>query len=328
MRESKYGYNFGPLKGKVVGNYYYNLSYTTQHARYYWDDSIAPVDCGITSPWGMLSFRNEGRAKIAQNRAYERLLDRAFGARSAVGTAIAEWEQTLGLIESTALEARRHWQAFRRGRWSRFVETRINPRNRDPGHQLALQASDAWLAWWFGISPLLGDIYNSCQVLSQPLPAGSPVHGSARVPVHENVGPYYRRQGYYFVKTGCKVRLTNPNLYLANQLGLVNPVAVAWEIIPFSFVADWCFDVSGFLNSFSDFVGVEVTMPYTSHLTKGIYARFNSPGTYGTNSAKQVEFERSNSLIRPKPNTEVRANLGDSITRAASAVALILQRTR
>lgn len=328
LREYKYGYNYGPMKGKVVGPYYYNLSFSTQHARYYWDDSVAPVDCGITSPWGMLGFSNEGRARFAQNRAYARLLDRAFGDRSALGAALAEWRQTLGLIESTALEARRNWLAFRRGRWAEMISTRINPGTRNQAHHLATSASDAWLTWWFGIAPILGDIANSCQVLSRPLPSGVPVHGSDKVRVDEVTGPHSRRKGTYFVKTGCRVRLSNPNLFLANQLGLINPVSVAWEITPFSFLADWCFDVSSFLNSFSDFVGVEVTMPYTSHLIKGEYSRFNAPGTYGTNSAKQVEFIRDNKLIRPRPNTEVRANLGSSLTRAASAVALIIQRTR
>jgi hypothetical protein len=55
------------------------------------------------------------------------------------------------------------------------------------------------------------------------------------------------------------VKLSNPNLALASALGLANPVAIAWELIPFSFVVDRFVDVGSYLNSYSETFGWEIS---------------------------------------------------------------------
>lgn len=50
--------------------------------------------------------------------------------------------------------------------------------------------------------------------------------------------------------------VTNPNLLLANQLGLVNPASVIWETTKFSFIVDWFVNVSGFIDNFTSHLGL------------------------------------------------------------------------
>lgn len=49
--------------------------------------------------------------------------------------------------------------------------------------------------------------------------------------------------------------VTNPSLSNANQLGLVNPAALAWELIPYSFVADWFVNAGEVITNLTSFVG-------------------------------------------------------------------------
>ena len=52
--------------------------------------------------------------------------------------------------------------------------------------------------------------------------------------------------------------ISSPNSLKANQLGLVNPASVAWELIPFSFLVDWFLPVGKFLESYTDTVGMQL----------------------------------------------------------------------
>jgi hypothetical protein len=116
-------------------------------------------------------------------------------------------------------------------------------------------------------------------------------------------------------------------LYLLSQLGLANPAAVAWELVPFSFVVDWFTDAGTFINSFTDFLGCSVTNSYQVHILKfedhQVYTYAGAPGPPATVSGWAAA--RGTTIIRPVPNTNFRANLGNSINRAANALALATQ---
>lgn len=56
----------------------------------------------------------------------------------------------------------------------------------------------------------------------------------------------------------------NPALHAAAQLGLINPVNLAWNLLPYSFVVDWFLPVDGFLSALSapwglHFIGGTIT---------------------------------------------------------------------
>jgi len=120
--------------------------------------------------------------------------------------------------------------------------------------------ANSWLELNFGWTPLIKDIHDSIEILQRDFPS-APIRGSA---TGRNLTlPVYRGSASQIesVRIAGTLRVTNPQLFLANQLGLINPAAVAWDAVPFSFVVDWFIPVGKFLNSLTNEVGCEIVSP-------------------------------------------------------------------
>lgn len=53
--------------------------------------------------------------------------------------------------------------------------------------------------------------------------------------------------------------IANPNLWLANRLGLINPATVAWDLVPWSFVVNMFVNVNQVVESVTDTVGLTIS---------------------------------------------------------------------
>lgn len=276
---------------------------------------------------GSMPFDTGGQA--ARNKAYERFRDSVQGDNAAIGTAIAEAGESLGMIQNRAIGLYRAYKDLRKGDFRGCLKRlSVSPKRKHKNliKSAANEASGLWLEYWFGWSPLISDIGTAADQLSEPLPSGQKFKGQAKnVIIYDDT--IRAVKGVRRTKTGATVKLNNPNLALAANLGLVNPASVAWEVVPFSFLADWCFDVSSFLGSYSDFIGMELSQVYTTETSKIVQERKSYPGsgTTGLYKVKQTFMDRRLELVRPLPNNEVFNNLGTSITRTASAVSLLTQ---
>lgn len=190
---------------------------------------------------------------------------------------LAEYRQSMGMmvnrIEQLIQFCRymRKLDFFRAGQAIGLVDRKGNlafkPKSfKDPLRVLA----DNWLEYSFGWKPLVEDIYSAVNHFQNPVKSIRP-RGStkdSRVMIQTNTGTptlgnLVQSNGLIFAKQGCEVTVDNPNLYLANKLGLVNPATVVWELIPFSFVVDWFANVGEFLSSGTDFYGLTVTRPWS-----------------------------------------------------------------
>lgn len=264
----------------------------------------------------------------AANSAYSRFREKALGSESSVGAALGEWRQSLDMITNRASQLVVSIGALRRRNFAYFLyywKLGKYRNRRDPDYSKARKAADLWLEYSFGWKPLLGDIKSACDQISEPPPADASHVGWAS-DTFSRVVPSWLTWQYYSHVThwvGGRVKLTNPNLFLASQLGLVNPLSVAWELTPGSFIADWMFDISSFIGSMSDFIGTEVTGSWRSSLCDFRDASWVGNGAAATSSG--VGFVRRSGLYRPMPNMEIRRNVGESMNRAANAVALVTQ---
>lgn len=134
---------------------------------------------------------------------------------------------------------------------------------------------DLWLQVNFGWVPLLQDIHAAITVMeSNP----SPVRVRVSTFTEGRPSSHYNRldfgggfmldewnvMSYVRGQAGAVVKAVNPNLLLASQLGLTNPAHVAWDAVPFSFIADWFLPIGSFLKSFDDFYGIEVQNAWTT----------------------------------------------------------------
>lgn len=127
--------------------------------------------------------------------------------------------------------------------------------------------ADDILEYQFGWIPLLEDISNSFHVLSKDVSAKPHYHSARGGVTHEWTGMVptgVQATREVWLKSSVSstmsavIRVDNPNLWLANQLGLVNPFVVAYDLVPWSFVAGMFVNVNSLLLSLTDEVGLSI----------------------------------------------------------------------
>lgn len=133
----------------------------------------------------------------------------------------------------------------------------------------AKTAAGNWLAMSFGWSPLLGDVEGAAELLAERSTQDTKrtrfnVRSVAREKVKFHRVQHYsgeRRDDVGFVEQLVLVRLDFmfSSAYLASLSadGLTNPAALAWENLPFSFLADYCFGIGNWLEGLDSSVGKE-----------------------------------------------------------------------
>lgn len=216
----------------------------------------------------------------AQQKAYGDFKDSVYGIKAEMGINIAERQQSVDMIANNADRLRRAWNYMRRGDFKKFLrELRTDAlpkhRRKPPRRKVwesAEGAANLWLEYHFGWEPVIQDIHTSVRILQREWPGHTAKgKGSCRDELlvsgksRWNYDIKYRYR--YLMQADWEI--SNPNLNLATQLGLTNPVAIAWEVVPFSFLVDWFIPVSQFLNQWSDFAGLSMKNTFT---TRSFYA--------------------------------------------------------
>lgn len=209
--------------------------------------------------------------------------------------------------------------------------------------------SDQWLEWHFGWEPLVQDIGNAIEVLQKADFGLRRVRGKSRynnqydyrldnssnpdTHLPGEVSLIHRKVRHDFLFQ-ADVRISNPNAYLANQMGFVNPLSVAWELVPFSFVVDWFGNVGQVLSSMTDFVGLELQNSFTTHFqdyTEDISeTQLDLPQPFTTQVARYGATWQGVACNRylgiQGPSFALKPFKGFSVTRGATAIALLLQK--
>lgn len=279
--------------------------------------------------------------EIALSRAHSKLRD-AIGARAQGLTGVAEWRQSADMIGDRATQLFRAANNLRKGNLPGFarelgVKTKRRHSKISP-KKVSKNAGGLWLEYWLGWAPLIGDIGNAVQVL-QSAPPWDKIHGTGSCYKTFNNSvtyPYFVRivdsaSTKVSVKLGAKVRCSNPNLFLANQLGFVNPASTAWELVPLSFVVNWFVNVQEFLDQFTTFVGLEIEHPYTTTFgtASGTYAEdwlFPNPPPMIAAATKAVSMSRAPGIeqfsIVWRPPSAL------SVTRGLTSISLLVQQLK
>lgn len=135
--------------------------------------------------------------------------------------------------------------------------------------------SGKWLELQFAWGPLLDDIHglitmapHVTSALQMPRVTGRRVLSRSfetdptiTREINPTFGPNLEHSVSSSSKTTviCRTDWTvgNPTLYMLSMLGLVNPVEVAWDKVPFSFVVDWFIPVGTWISAFTAETGLE-----------------------------------------------------------------------
>lgn len=126
-------------------------------------------------------------------------------------------------------------------------------------------SANIFLEGVFGWMPLLTDIINAAKTLTgNNFPAGY-ISGIGKGEGSLPPDPYVpgRRQlvsatGMCRSKLTAQVSVSNPNVWLANQLGLLNPSVILWDKIPWSWVVNMFVNVNQVLEGFTATWGLKV----------------------------------------------------------------------
>lgn len=291
----------------------------------------------------------------AYSRAYGELREAIYGETSQNAVNYVERSLALGLVVDSATRLLRFSRSLRKLRFLEAAEhlglvgtvvnrSRTSVRMRVTGHgrtrTITLKRTSQafagnWLAFHFGWEPTVKDIYTSLQILQDPNEVktftctgkGTKSFDFDKRPSLSLGGLTHLPKGRVSVRLGAEVTVNNPNFSLLTKLGLVNPLGVVWELIPFSFLVDWFANVSQFLESFTDFVGYTLTNKYTTIYYRGHKTGWYRNSQYGdiTSSFRRitiVTIDRTLTINAPKLTFRPPKQL--SVTRGATAIALLV----
>lgn len=170
---------------------------------------------------------------------------------------LAEYRETSRMFVDAVLRLSSLYRDIRRGRVDRLLAR---------GSKRGL-ASD-WLLYRYGITPVVSDLQNSFEQLSQSWDTSLRYryrwqssqmfdgdHGNSPYP------PPYEHPIHVIEKITVKdiawVEYDSTTLKNLSSIGLLNPVQLAWEVIPFSFVVDWFINIGDCLSSLDALTGVK-----------------------------------------------------------------------
>jgi len=277
-----------------------------------------------------------------------RLKTKVRGSDFNMGTFLGEGHETLSMIGDTALTIASSLRSLRKG--DLYTATRTLLKNGKPLYRGSLnrvnlrrgavdQLSNNWLALSWGWKPLLQDMRSGAELLAHQL--NVPFVSRVRVALSKaakHSSPYADMAGGWVRSKQIIAILSEPES-IPKMLGLLDPEIVAWELTPFSMLADYVVPIGSWLEArafASSLTGTFITTTklscvaenitlgktyvrvpgYPSHMegdTKGAYLRYTS-----------LDRTVSTSLSVPKPTVKPLAEVF-SVRHCINALALLAQ---
>lgn len=123
-----------------------------------------------------------------------------------------------------------------------------------------------WLEYRYGWLPTLMDIDT---LVNKPLGLpGTICKGTAFARYEQNdlveAGWTYSQNGFISAKVQALVIPKDPFMKTASQYGIASPSLVVWEMVPYSFIVDWVFNIGGYLEHLGALNGLELINPTNS----------------------------------------------------------------
>lgn len=250
---------------------------------------------------GVGSFGNAvpamGGNPSVDNRAVSKLM--AIGGNKGNGVAqnLAQISQNLNLVTSTATKIYNSVRALKRGNMSGAINALTGGKVATPAgtkfrmggnlsklsaKQRSLSGSKAlaenWLALQYGWKPLLQDLHDSFESIAR-LKLGNIHPQVARATAYAfevstydlNLNTAYKPKTGTCVMTrewttryGLRYVIDDHLTSFLAQSGITNPIALGWELVPFSFVVDWFLPIGPYLDSLQAWNGLSFVSGWVS----------------------------------------------------------------
>lgn len=219
------------------------------------------------------------RQSLVLNRAREKFFAKA-NSRVSLSVDILQRKQALDMMVGRVTQVARILRDIKKGKF-REALAELGIRKPAGWRPAVRNAGGLWLEYSYGWKPLVQDIFEASQVLSNPgkdlwIQESSSnqfitdlVSSNVGTPWDHNVIDTNSVSLKVYARVGAVVSCDNPNLQAAKNAGLTNPLAWAWELIPFSFVVDWFYGVGNFIESLDDTLGLTITHGFYTTGFKG-----------------------------------------------------------
>jgi hypothetical protein len=201
-------------------------------------------------------------------------------------------------------------------------------------HDATGVASESWLAWQYGVRPLISDLAGAVKEYDKvrrirPLIRSYTVSGSndARaggvVAVNNPPTNYTTTKSQEFSVRAYAEFQDSAQAWdqSAQRLGLTDPLLLAWEVIPYSFVIDWFVGVGDYLEASGTFAGLRRVGIHVTTTTVE-----DSVGVLWGGKSRRKVVIKSRVFKNTLPSATVRVKANPfTVSHVTSALALIRQ---
>jgi hypothetical protein len=186
-----------------------------------------------------------------KNAVLKKILDKAKGHSFNAGVNLAQMGQVSSMVSSNLGKLGRSVMALKRGDFATAArQLGASPRTSK------LKPSDVsgrWLELQYGWLPTLSDSYEAAKAFEAISAGPQSTRFRSSVVYHGDAtwgGPHATLQ--IRLKQSRTYQLTyelEEELSFSRQLGLLDPLSIAWEMIPYSFVVDWFIPIGTYLET-------------------------------------------------------------------------------
>lgn len=207
----------------------------------------------------------------ARNKAITIARVRLGGRKTEISTTLAESRKSYSYVADRVLDLAHCLRDIRRGRFGKRSREAVRRYQRelprDPKKHLKSVAS-RWMEYNYAVMPIVYDINSYADLVQNGLsPDRAIISGRSRQTI--------KRDGLTFhVNVKLNATLVSNARRRSNQLG-ISSTNFIWEMMPWSFVVDWAFDVSSFLEAANATSGLRFHSGYSSIKVSGTETKKN-----------------------------------------------------
>lgn len=248
---------------------------------------------------------------------------------------LVTYKQTVDMFASTASSLFKALIHAKRGQWGAIPKDfGLGKKGGAAGHFLQFQ---------YGWKPLMQDIHDlyedvrdagkpkSLLITARRVVRGNHSYKQKSTRLFEGRVADWTTTSSYSTTCHLTGKLSDIWLRRGTQYGLNNPAALAWELVPWSFVVDWAMPIGNVLQAFTAPAGLDFVSGYTSARIQGrriasISGPNVGPAVQGSPSEHMTErfsFRRDALPGWPSPLPYVKSPL--STTHTLNALALLRQ---
>lgn len=325
------GWKLSPGEARVPYSYDWNV----------FQNSVIKMgqrDVSCTEAYGVPTEVSNHLGDIALNRSFAKFREEISKVQAQLGSALVEAGSTVSMVNNRLDQLLKGARSLRNGDFKGFLRTfgmTPKPKHRKKQWNKPAEASGLWLEYWMGWAPTVNDVYNGLEVLSREK-FSRLVKGRATVVSQSSFdwgrwdNPFDAGRGSYMIRVTCMHQalcsISNPNVARLNDLGLVNPVSVAWQVTPWSWLVGWFVNLEYVFDSWTYAFGLEFKDSFTtrSFHYQGSEERKFAWSWLTTKTSNSRSFgARSLGIKTPVIVLQMPQRL--SLTRAATLTSLLTQ---